>query len=79
MGADSLPNLCRTLGLEEITPSKMRVGDVAILPGDGGRIDGIRAAVTICAGSKFMGWHGAAEGFQMIADVMPHVKAAFRV
>lgn len=79
MGASSLSELLPILGLAEILPSEMIVGDIAILPGDAGRTDGIRGAVAIYAGQKFMGWHGAAEGFCDIDDVMPHVTAAFRV
>ncbi|MFN7029465.1 MAG: DUF6950 family protein [Sphingopyxis sp.] len=80
MGATSLGHLMEdVLGLERIAPAAMIVGDVALIPGDGVRTDGIRGAIAICAGNKFMGWHGAAEGFQMIDDVMPHVKAAFRL
>lgn len=77
-GVDDLPGLCRKLGLVEITPAAMIIGDVAILPGDDGRIDGIMGALVICAGNKFMGWHGAGEGFEPIDDLAPHVKAAFR-
>ena len=74
MGADDLADLMRGLGLLEIPPAEMFVGDVAILPGDD-PFD----ALTICAGNKFMGFHAAGEGFQMIADVLPHVKSAFRL
>lgn len=75
MGADNLSGLCLVLGLIEIPPAKAIVGDVAVLPGEDGPFD----AIVICAGNgKFMGWHGAAEGLQMIDDVMPHVIAAFR-
>ncbi len=79
MGADDLAGLCRALGLVEIPPAMMVVGDIAILPGDEGRVDGIYAAIAICAGNKFMGWHEAGEGFQTVDDIMPHVAAAFRV
>lgn len=78
-GAADLAGLMRGLGIPEIAPSEMIIGDVAILPGDDGRTDGIFGAVVICAGNKFMGWHGAGEGFEAIDDVLPHVKAAFRV
>lgn len=77
-GADDLAGLCRTLGLIEIAPAGMIVGDVAMLPGDEGRTDGIHGALVICAGNKFMGWHGAGEGFQPIDDLAEHVVAAFR-
>lgn len=80
MGATSLPSLLKGLGLEEIPPAKMLVGDVAIVPGEGNRTDGIRGAIAISAGNgKFMGWHEAAEGFTIIDDILPHAKAAFRV
>lgn len=78
MGAASLPNLCRNLGLEEIAPAKMIVGDIAILPGAEGKADGIRAAITICAGNKFMGWYGNDGPFQNMEIDMAAVKAAFR-
>jgi hypothetical protein len=40
------------LSLERITPAFMRVGDLAVLPGEG--MDGI----VICAGThKLLGWH----------------------
>ncbi|MGB3846035.1 MAG: hypothetical protein WA940_09215 [Sphingopyxis sp.] len=75
MGAADLKSLCVVLGLIEIAPAMSLVGDVAILPGDDGPFD----AIVVCAGNgKFMGWHGAAEGLQMIDDVLPHVIAAFR-
>jgi hypothetical protein len=77
-GVHGLPGLCMKLGLAPIAPAEMIVGDVAIVPGDDGRTDGIFAALVICAGNKFMGWHGAADGFQPIDDLMPHVKTAFR-
>lgn len=73
MGADDLADLMRGLGLLEIGAAEMIVGDVAILPGDEG-FD----AIVICAGGKFMGWHGAAAEFQGIDDVRPHIIAAFR-
>lgn len=73
MGADDLADLMRGLGLLEIGAAEMIVGDVAILPGDEG-FD----AIVICAGGKFMGWHGAAVEFQGIDDVRPHIIAAFR-
>lgn len=80
MGAPSLLRLPVVLGLEKIVPASMWIGDVAILPGEGGRVDGIRGAIVIAAGNgKFMGWHDASEGLQMMHDVMTHVKAAFRV
>lgn len=68
-----------SLGLERIAPASMWVGDIGIIPGDAARIDGIRGAIAICAGNKFIGWHGAAEGFRDIDNIMPHVKVAFRV
>lgn len=77
-GVDDLPGLCRKLGLIEILPSEMIVGDVAILPGDDGRTDGLYAAIVICAGNKFMGWHGAGEGFEPIDGLLDHVTGAFR-
>lgn len=80
MGVANLVDVPRMLGLEEITPASMVVGDIGLLPGDGNRTDGIRAAIAICAGNgKFMGWHGAAEGFRIIGNILPHVKAAFRI
>lgn len=75
MGACDLTALLGGLGLMPILPAEMIVGDLAVLPGDDGPFD----AVVVCAGNKMMGWHGAGEGLQMIADVLPHVKAAFRV
>jgi hypothetical protein len=78
MGAPSLPKLMAVLGLQPIKPSEMRVGDIAVLPGANGKTDGINGAIVICAGNKFMGWHEAGEGLQMIDNVLPHVKAAFR-
>lgn len=75
MGATDLSALLTGLGLMEITPAKMLVGDIAVLPGD----DGLFDAVVVSAGNgKFMGWHGAGEGLQMMTDVLPHIKAAFR-
>lgn len=74
MGSADLSGLMLRLGLLEIGAAEMIVGDVAILPGDEA-FD----AITICAGNKFMGFHAAGEGFQMIADVLPHVKSAFRL
>ena len=75
MGADDLVTLLAGLGLMEIAPAKMVVGDLAVLPGD----DGVFDAIVVCAGNgKFMGWHGASEGLQMMIDAMPHIKAAFR-
>lgn len=78
MGATSLPSLCRNLGLEEIAPAKMIVGDIAILPGAEGKADGIRSAITICAGNKFMGWYGDDGPFQNMEIDIAAVKAAFR-
>lgn len=79
MGASSLLKLPAVLGLEEIAPAKMLVGDIAVLPGEDGRTDGIRGAIVIAAGNgKFMGWHEAGEGLRMIDNALPHVKAAFR-
>lgn len=78
MGAASLPGLMDVLGLERIRPADMRVGDIAVVPGQKGRTDGINGAIVICAGNKFMGWHEAGEGLQMIDNVIPYVKAAFR-
>lgn len=76
MGADDLVALLNGLGLMEIPPAKMLVGDLAVLPGD----DGVFDAIVVSAGNgKFMGWHGASEGLQMMMDVMPHIKAAYRV
>ena len=77
-GVDDLAGLCRKLGLIEIRPAEMIVGDVALLPGDDGRTDGLYGALVICAGNKFMGWHGAGEGFEPIDDLARHVVAAFR-
>lgn len=77
-GADDLAGLVRSLGLPEIQPSEMIVGDVGLLPGDDGRTDGIFGALVICAGNKFMGWHGAGDGFEAIDDVLPYMTAAFR-
>lgn len=78
MGATSLANLCRNLGLEEIRPANMIVGDIAILPGADGKSEGIRAAITICAGNKFMGWYGNDGPFQNMIIDLSAVKAAFR-
>lgn len=78
MGAASLPGLMDVLGLKRIRPADMLVGDIAVVPGQKGRTDGINGAIVICAGNKFMGWHEAGEGLQMIDNVIPHVKAAFR-
>lgn len=75
MGASDLTGLLAGLNLMEIQPAKMLVGDLAVLPGD----DGVFDAIVVSAGNgKFMGWHGAGEGLQMMTDVMPHIKAAFR-
>lgn len=79
MGASSLSGLMDVLGLERIRPAEMRVGDVAIVPGQKGRTDGINGAIVICAGNKFMGWHEERDGLTTIDDILPHVKAAFRV
>lgn len=78
MGAPSLPALCLNLGLAEIAPAKMIVGDIAILPGAEGKTDGIRAAITICAGNKFMGWYGEDGPFQHMEIDLSAVVAAFR-
>lgn len=75
MGAKDLPELLRLVGLEEKVPARMILGDVAVLPGDGGPFD----ALVICAGNKFMGWHGATDGFQAMVPQMAAVKAAFGV
>lgn len=78
-GVPDLAGLMRSIGLLEIQPSEMIVGDVGVLPGDDGRTDGIFGALVICAGNKFMGWHGAGDGFEAMDDVLPHMAAAFRV
>lgn len=76
MGATNLTALLSGLGLQEIKPAAMLVGDLAVVPGDDSPFD----AIVVAAGNgKFMGWHGASEGLQMIDDVLPNVKAAFRV
>ena len=74
MGADDLADMMRGLGMLEISPAEMIVGDVAILPGDD-NFD----ALTICAGNKFMGFHEQAEGFASMEVHRPAIKAAFRV
>ena len=80
MGVANLVDVPVLLDLEGIAPASMIIGDIGLLPGDGNRTDGIRGAIAICAGNgKFMGWHGAAEGFRIIGSVLPHVKAAFRI
>lgn len=74
MGADDLSEMCAKIGLMQIAPAEMIVGDVAILPGDEG-FDGL----TICAGNKFMGFQEQAEGFTSMDVHRPAIKAAFRV
>lgn len=74
MGSADLAGLMRHIGLLEILPAEMIVGDVAILPGD----DAFDA-ITICAGNKFMGFHEQAEGFASMEVQRPAIRAAFRV
>lgn len=74
MGADDLAGLMRGLGLMEILPAEMIVGDIAILPGDEAF-----EALTICAGNKFMGFQEEAEGFTSMDIDRAAIKAAFRV
>lgn len=78
MGATSLTNLCRNLGLTEVKPAKMIVGDIAVFPGATGKTTGIHAAITICAGNKFMGWYGSDGPFQSMEIDLSDVTAAFR-
>lgn len=75
LGGDNIADVLRAIGMPEIPPAMMMLGDVAVLPGD----DGIFDAITINAGVKLMGWHPDAEGL-VVMDVEPAaVIAAFRV
>lgn len=76
MGIRRLTDLPASLGLTEIRPAQMIVGDIAILPGDQG--SGVFDCIAIFAGDNFMGWAGGADTFQAMIVSMPAIKAAFR-
>ena len=75
IGASDLIEMMDRLGLSQKPAAFARVGDVGILPGD----DGIFDAIVICAGRKWFGWHGAAEGLGAMDDVISAMKAVYHV
>ena len=60
-GFDTLPELLDSM-FERIAPAFMRVGDVLALPGD----DGWHALVIKGDKTKFLGWHEANAGCQIL-------------
>ena len=73
-GYQTMADIFDGLGLERITPAAMLVGDLAVLPGDGG-FD----AIVICAGNKMIGWHGAADNLTMIGEAVGSITVAWRL
>lgn len=74
-GHDNVTALLDTL-LPRIAPAQMRLGDVAVLPGDGSPLDAILINV---APRKFAGWHP--DSFLMaVMDIdLGNVTAAWRL
>lgn len=72
-GYASVADIFDGLGLPRIAPANMKIGDIAILPGEGGW-----DAVVISAGGKLLGWHGASdEGLQPIGEAVAHITGAW--
>lgn len=73
-GAGSVTELLDGL-LERIPPARMQLGDIAILPGDGGL-----ESVRICAGPRrLFGWSEGQPVAVMLAVGLHEVKAAWSV
>lgn len=69
-GHRTLESLIDTL-LPRIAPARMRVGDIAMLPGEAPF-----GALVISAGGKVLGWHGEGElGLVNIIPEVPYVAA----
>lgn len=69
-GHKSLESLIDTL-LPRIAPARMRVGDIAMLPGAPPF-----GALVLCAGGKVLGWHGEGElGLVNIIPEVPYIAA----
>lgn len=73
-GYQTMADIFDGLGLERITPAAMMVGDLAVLPGDGG-FD----AIVICAGNKMIGWHEGSDTLTAIGDTVQHIIGAWRL
>ncbi len=73
-GYVDLAALLDDLPLARLTPAQMIVGDIALVPGDDSPFD----ALLICAGGKFIGWHGAAPGFQGLLPEIGAIKGMWR-
>jgi hypothetical protein len=77
-GHDTIESLLDAL-LPRIAPSRMLLGDVALMQGEGS-FD----AVTLCIGYRLWGWHGAAEDDGPVdirsgaTNILAEVKAAYR-
>lgn len=77
-GAESIEGLLDGL-LPRIAPAMMRIGDIAVMQGDE-----LFDAITICAGRKFIGWHGASDRDELVeirsgrGDILGEIKAAYR-
>lgn len=72
-GYQSIADIFDGLGLPRIAPARMKLGDIAILPGEDGW-----DAVVISAGNKLLGWHGADDsGLVPIADAFEHITGAW--
>lgn len=72
-GFDSVAALIDGLGLPRIAPAMMLVGDVAVVPGEGGW-----DAVWLCAGGKMIGWREDADGLVNIAEAIGQIDTAWR-
>lgn len=72
-GYATIADIFDGLGLPRIAPARMKVGDIAILPGEDGW-----DAVVISAGGKLLGWHGASEdGLQPIGEAVAQITGAW--
>lgn len=74
MGFDSIADMLDSF-LERIPPAMMRVGDIAITPGQ----DNLESILILAGPLKLMGWHAETGDFVLYDKGMDAVTGAWRV